>query len=415
MLIDFLTNNVNHITTVLAAAGAFIIAYLSIPIVIRVSHAKHLFDDPSDVRKLHTKVTPNLGGVSIFAALLIPFLLSSMAFETWSPYLTAGLIAIFFSGLKDDIVILSAWKKLSLQLLAIGALVLGGNMVITDLGGMFGINEVSYQVGLLLTIFTMVVVVNSYNLIDGIDGLAGGVGVIVSLFFGIWFWMAGLHAETVLAFSLTGALLAFLIYNFEPASIFMGDTGSQVVGFVLAFLAVRFVDFGVTSAEALPFQNEIPALILAVFIVPLYDTLRVFGLRVLNGNSPFNPDRLHVHHQLLDMGFSHRAACIIIYSVNLIIISMAMLMSGLNVNIIFAAVLGAAIVLFPTDSFKRRIFEYVGIQVPSAREIAVLKERLGLKEKTIGKESEIITSGISNGNSTQHSKHELEKEELSAV
>ncbi|MDZ7714576.1 MAG: hypothetical protein U5J95_00005, partial [Balneolaceae bacterium] len=161
--------------------------------------------------------------------------------------------------------------------------------------------------------------------------------------------------------------------------------------------------------------SEIPALILAVFIVPLYDTLRVFAIRVLNGNSPFNPDRLHVHHQLLDMGFSHRITCMIIFGVNLSIIGMAFLMSGVNVNLIFAAVLGAAVILFPTMNIKRKLLAMMGIQVPSAREIAVIKRRFGLKEKTVGKETKVAASRMTNGNVADHSEKELEKEELSAV
>lgn len=304
--------------------------------------------------------------------------------------------------------IISAWKKLSFQLLAIGALILGGNMVITDLGGVFGIHEIPVWAGISITFFTMVVVVNSYNLIDGIDGLAAGIGTIASLFFGGWFWYVGLYAEATVSFTLAGALTAFLFYNFEPASIFMGDTGSQVVGFILAFLAVRFVDFGISTDMAVPFKNEVPVLILALLIVPLYDTLRVFCIRCFQKQSPFTSDQLHVHHQLLNMGFSHGKTCLIIYSVNLSIIGMTILLSGSDVNFLFFAVLGGAIGMFSTFGIKRKILASMRIRMPSARNITTQKERLGLNEKEVGRDSKI---GAFNGINRDGVEKEKEEEE----
>ncbi|MDR8393370.1 undecaprenyl/decaprenyl-phosphate alpha-N-acetylglucosaminyl 1-phosphate transferase [Aliifodinibius sp. S!AR15-10] len=377
-----------------ACIGAFIIAYYVIPVIINVSHLKHLFDDPTDSRKLHTDATPNLGGIAIFSGLTTAFLLSSYATAGWVPYVLAGLVILFFSGIKDDIMVISPRKKLALQILAIAAPIVGAGVMITDLGGVFGQQAIPGWAGIALTFFTMVVVVNAYNLIDGIDGLAGGVGVIVSLFFGSWFWSEGLMPEAVLAFTLTGSILAFLWFNFEPASIFMGDTGSQVIGYVLAFLAVRFVDFGVSTETAVLFKNEVPVLILAVLIVPLYDTLRVFLLRASKGRSPFSPDRLHVHHQLIDAGFSHRSICYIIYSLNLCVIGLTILMAGTNVNLILATILGFSVVLFPTTGLKRNILEAMGFKMPSARHINILERKYGFTQKTIGREMIVTNDDI---------------------
>ncbi|MFH5883277.1 glycosyltransferase family 4 protein [Halalkalibaculum sp. DA3122] len=365
--------------------GAFVITYLVIPVIIDVSHTKHLFDDPEEARKLHTDKTPNLGGIAIFSGVSVAFLLSGYATAQWVPFVLAGLILLFFSGIKDDIMVIAPLKKLGLQVLAITAPILGGGLAITNLGGVFGQEVIPLWAGVLLTFFTMVVVVNAYNLIDGIDGLAGGVGAIVSLFFGAWFWSVGLYPEAVLAFTLMGSLLGFLWYNMEPASIFMGDTGSQIVGYLLAFLAVRFVDFGITAEVAVPFKNEVPVLILAVLIVPLYDTLRVFMIRLIKGRSPFSADRLHVHHQLIDAGFSHMTSSLIIYGLNIAIIGAAMFMAGNDVNIIFAGILLMAVTLFPTKGFKRKLLKLVGIQMPSARYINVIERKYGITEKTIGK------------------------------
>lgn len=373
-----------NLSPLITIVGAAIIAYYAIPVIIKVSHFKHLFDDPSDERKLHTFDIPNLGGIAIFSAATVSFLLSGYATAEWVPYVTAGLILLFFSGIKDDILVISAPKKLAIQLMAIAAPIIGAQCVITDLGGMFGLYEIPYVAGFLLTFFTMVVVINAYNLIDGIDGLAGGIGAMVSLLLGGWFWSVGLLPEAMIAFALFGSLVAFLWYNFEPASIFMGDTGSQVIGYLLSFLAVRFVDFGVTSEIAIPFQNAIPVLILAIFIVPLYDTFRVFLIRTIHGRSPFSADRLHVHHQLIDIGFSHKTSCFIIYSYNIAIVGFTLILADYNVNLLFAGLLATAFILFPTFKFKRRVLRFFGIEVPSARYINTLERKYGITNKTIG-------------------------------
>lgn len=368
----------------LVAIGAFAITYGLIPSIIDVSHLKHLFDDPEDERKLHVSAIPNLGGVAIFAAVFIVFAVSGYALQPWSPYLAAGLTLLFFSGLKDDILVIDPYKKLLIQILAVLLLMVGGNMVITNMGGIFGLHEIAYEAGFGLTFFTMIVVLNAYNLIDGIDGLASGVGAIASLFFGWWFWEAGMMAQSVFAFIIAGSLLAFLRFNFQPASIFMGDTGSQVVGYSLAFLAVAFVEAGVTSPVEVPYQEAVPVLVLSVLIVPLYDTLRVFLFRALRGESPFKADRRHVHHQLIDMGFSHRAACYILYAYTFGIIGMTLTLSWMGVNALLAVVLFTTVLLFPTTRIKRRLLKRLGINMPSRRQIQVMEMKYGMSPKTVG-------------------------------
>ncbi|HEX6981559.1 MAG TPA: MraY family glycosyltransferase [Balneolaceae bacterium] len=374
----------------LAGAGAFLITYLVIPVIIDISHLKHLCDDPADQRKLHKQATPNLGGIAIFAAIFVSFAVSGYAMESWSPFLAAGLTILFFSGIKDDILVISPLKKLLLQICAIAALALGGGLIITDLGGVFGFHEIPLWAGAILTFFTMAVVVNAYNLIDGVDGLAGGTGVIVSLFFGWWFWQAGMMAHAVLAITLTGSLLAFLKYNFQPASIFMGDTGSQIVGFLLAFFAVSFVKAGVAGGVdgIAPFTNIVPVLVLSVLIVPLYDTLRVFLVRAFNGKSPFRPDRSHVHHQLLDMGFTHRTCCYVIYGFNISILGLTMLLAGMEINLLFSVVLLTTMVLFPTVNIKRRLLNKFGMQIPGRPHLKLIEWDNDVRRSMIEKREE---------------------------
>src|SRR5699024_2906324 len=189
----------------LSGLVAGIITYLLIPGIIRICYQRHLCDDPSqNHRKLHLHVTPTLGGVAIFAAVFFTFMVSSYAFQRWVPSLAAGMIILFFSGIKDDVYTISALKKLILQIIAVALIIMPDGFVITNLGGVFGFYQISYWAGFLLTVFTMIVVINAYNLIDGVDGLAGGVGLIACSFFGWWFWQAGMTAHAVLAIVLAG-------------------------------------------------------------------------------------------------------------------------------------------------------------------------------------------------------------------
>lgn len=381
-------STVKQFIPLIAALGAFIIAYRAIDVIIDVSHLKNLFDNPLEKRKLHGDAIPHLGGIGIFIAIFIAFSLSGYAAQTWAPYLAAGMTLLLFSGIKDDILVIDPNKKLLVQIFAVIALMVGGELVITDMGGIFGFENIPYAAGFSLTFFTMIVVVNAYNLIDGIDGLAGGVGVIASVFFGWWFWEAGMIPQAALSLTLTGALLAFLLYNFQPASIFMGDTGSQIVGYVLAFLAVTFVKSGVTATNTVPFQNAIPVLVLSVLIVPLYDTLRVFIVRIFNGRSPFSADRRHVHHQLIDLGFSHRGACFILYGYTLGILGLTVFLSGMEVNLLLGTVLLTTVIIFPTVHLKRKLVEALGFEMPSSRQVKVFEMKFGVpprQKKTVGR------------------------------
>ena len=380
-------STITQFIPLIAALGAFIIAYRAIDVIIDVSHLKNLFDNPLEKRKLHVDAIPHLGGIGIFIAIFIAFSLSGYAAQTWAPYLAAGMTLLLFSGIKDDILVIDPNKKLLVQIFAVFALMVGGDLVITDMGGIFGFESISYAAGFSLTFFSMIVVINAYNLIDGIDGLAGGIAVIASAFFGWWFWEAGLIPHATLSLTLTGALLAFLWYNFEPASIFMGDTGSQVVGYSLAFLTMAFVKVGVTSTAEVPYQNAVPVLAISVLIVPLFDTLRSFIFRVFRGHSPFKADRRHVHHQLIDMGLSHRATCYILYAYTIGITGMTFALSWMEVNTLLAVVLFVSMLLCPTTGIKRQILKKLGI-MPTRRKVQILEMKYGMPPKTVGKKAD---------------------------
>ncbi|MBX2888988.1 MAG: undecaprenyl/decaprenyl-phosphate alpha-N-acetylglucosaminyl 1-phosphate transferase [Ferruginibacter sp.] len=329
---------------ILSAALAFLITFFSIPVIIQIAKDKKLFDEP-DERKVHKVVIPTLGGLGIFAGFIIGMLLgvpSNLAHEM--QFFIAASIVIFFLGMKDDILILSASKKFMGQLLAAGILIKFGGVQISNMHGVLGIHELPNIASIVLSLLTIVVITNSFNLIDGIDGLAGSLGILTTTIFGVYFLYTDHLMYAVMAFSLAGALGSFLIYNFSPAKIFMGDTGSLLLGLINAILVIKFINIAGTPTSKIFFDSS-PAIGFAILMVPLTDTLRVFSLRLLNRRSPFSPDRLHIHHFLLDLGWSHRKITLCCVSMNIIFIAAAYFMRSLGPTAVLLIMLGVAATL----------------------------------------------------------------------
>src|SRR5215469_4259652 len=321
----------------LTIAISFSVTFLAIPAVINVAEMKKLFDMP-DARKVHfTPITP-LGGIGIFAGFIFGSLLT-LHFGQFTDlqYFIASSFVIFFLGLKDDILVISPVKKFIGQVLAAFIIIYYGNIQIRSMHGFFGLYQLPEMFSLLLTYFAVIVVINSFNLIDGVDGLAGSLGLLSTMIFGIYFLYVGLSPYAVVAFSLAGSLLAFLIFNFQPAKIFMGDTGSLLVGTVNAILVIKFINVANTTGVSFPISAS-PAVGFTILMIPLLDTLRVFGIRILHRRSPFSPDRNHIHHLLLDRGFSHRAITLTLVTVNFLMIVGVFLGRSLNVTYLLAGV-----------------------------------------------------------------------------
>jgi UDP-N-acetylmuramyl pentapeptide phosphotransferase/UDP-N-acetylglucosamine-1-phosphate transferase len=306
----------------LTASAAFIITFFAIPAIMRVAVEKKLFDLP-DARKLHTKPIASLGGIAIFVGLFIATLISISGKDVPEfQYFMASSLLIFFLGLKDDILILSPTKKFLGQLAAAAILIHLGGIRIDGLYGFMGIEQIPAMIGIVLSYATIIVVINAFNLIDGVDGLAGILGVLTTAVFGSYFLAAGLTAYALLSFSMTACLVAFLYYNYHPAKIFMGDSGSLLLGLINAVLVIKFINVAGSSAGVFPVQSA-AAIGFAVLAIPLLDTLRVFGIRISRKRSPFAPDRLHIHHLLLDRGLNHSQVTLSCLGLNLSFIAMA--------------------------------------------------------------------------------------------
>ncbi|MFT5667156.1 MAG: UDP-GlcNAc:undecaprenyl-phosphate GlcNAc-1-phosphate transferase [Vicingaceae bacterium] len=320
----------------LAIMISFFIVLLSTPSFIKVAQLKHLFDDPNESRKLHTKSIPSMGGVMIFAGTLFSFMICYPTEDIgYVKFLIPSILVMFFIGIKDDIIGTAAVKKLLGHLLVAFIMTLMADIRITSLYGIFEIREIPEWASVALTVFTYVVVINAFNLIDGVDGLAGGVGCIASVSFGIWFLLAGSMVDAIIAFALAGALLGFLRFNFYPANIFMGDSGSLTVGLIVCVLAIQVIEFDFSQVPEEMKHISKPIFAMAVLSYPLIDTFRVFTIRIAKGLSPFTADSNHIHHRLLNLGLNHAQTVGIIYLFNVVLIAYAVIIPLMNTSITF--------------------------------------------------------------------------------
>lgn len=310
---------------------AFTFVFAIMPVIIRIAHRKNLMAIP-DERSSHRESTPSLGGVPIFFGTFFASLLLIPEGEFGTiPFILAGLLIIFMVGLKDDIEALSPRNKTIGLLLGASVIVIMGDVRLASMYELLGFSgSFPYLVSCLVSIFTIYVIINAFNLIDGINGLAGSLGVLISLSFGTWFFLTGQIGLGVLALSLTGALLAFLRFNVSPAQTFMGDCGSLVVGGVTGLLAIEFICHCAEGTAAAGYAfNQPVAVAVGFLIIPLFDTIRVFSTRIIRGLHPLKPDRRHIHHLLLDSGLSHMEATVCLVMVNLFFISMVCALDAL--------------------------------------------------------------------------------------
>src|SRR6185436_1750132 len=306
----------------LTASVSFIISFLAIPVVLQIAEQKKLYDVP-DERKIHTHAVTSLGGVAIFSGFLLAALLSIQGYlNPEFQYFFAAALVIFFLGLKDDIIVLSASKKFVGQMIAASILIHLGGIRLDSMHGLFGFDQLPEGFALALSYLTIIVVINSFNLIDGVDGLASSLGILTMLIFGTYFFMIGQQAYALMAFALAGSLVAFLIFNHHPAKIFMGDSGSLMIGLVNAILVIKFINVASDPTNAIPIGSA-AAIGFSILIVPLTDTLRIFAIRISKGCSPFTPDRNHIHHLLLNLGFGHAAITFICVCINISFVMLA--------------------------------------------------------------------------------------------
>lgn len=352
--------------------GAFLLTYLTIPKIIGVVEYKHLMDDPNN-RSSHTTRTPTLGGVAFFYTLIfaIFFIRERDVFDE-ALYIIPGLTILFIVGLKDDLVVLSPRSKLIAQVLAVSFILANESFIIHSLNGFLNIHEIPYYLYIAIGGFMMLTIINSYNLIDGIDGLASVVGIIIMIIYTTIFYLTEEYFYALLSITMNASLMAFLGFNLSSdKKIFMGDTGSMIVGFVISIFTLKFLALKPYVYTDLPFLLEnAPLIAISILIVPLFDTARVFTIRLVNKKGPFSPDRNHTHHVLIDYwGLSHKQASFIIGCFNLLFVVLFIVLGSTANN------LGMVIFLVSVVTFLGYIFFKFNYN------FSTLKQKIKIKRK----------------------------------
>lgn len=311
---------------------SFVLGLIGMPLVVRIAKAKGFVVRPNK-RMSHTGEVPNIGGLNICFSFMLTYLLFEYNQLNQSQFFLVGLFAIMAVGFIDDVLILTPLAKLLGEALAGIALIGFADLRITHLHGLFGITEIGIIPSYLLSLFVLVAIINAVNLIDGIDGLASGLGILYCLFFAVYFGLAGDVSWSVLGICMVGSLAVFFIYNVfgHREKIFMGDSGSLLLGYLLTAFVFHFCE--INAYHVVPetlHMNAAPAVAICVLTVPIFDTMRVILTRIKQHRSPFNPDKNHIHHLLLRTGLNHIQTTCVLLSVSLIFIGWGIL--GRNWN-----------------------------------------------------------------------------------
>ncbi len=315
---------------------------LIIPKILLIAFRRNLFDTPN-ARKIHTGVVPRLGGIAFMPALLFAFcitigfnlqvypgnVVSVMKQSGMSiAFLMCSLTLIYLVGLADDLVGVKYRAKFVAQVVA-GVLITFSGEWVRNLHGFLWINELPVWFGLLFTIFGIIYVVNAINLIDGIDGLASGLSAVALVWYSYVLWATGHYGYMMLAGATLGTLIPFFYYNVfgradKHTKIFMGDTGSLTIGLILAFLAIVVFN---TPDDGVGKDYNVFVMAISPLMLPCFDVVRVFFHRIRHGRSPFLPDKTHIHHKLLALGFHQSKALILIVAADMLMVLLNVLLS----------------------------------------------------------------------------------------
>lgn len=336
MIDFFFKNDFLLIKATLCFVWAALLTYVAIPAIIRVSLRKNLVDTPVE-RSSHLRKVPNLGGIAIFFSLLIVSSIFIPEIGQEYVFFYACLVILFFIGFLDDILVVRARVKLYAQIITSAMIVIGSEVRIDNFYGILGIYEIPYILSIVFSIFVFIILINAFNLIDGIDGLASIISIIALLTFSYIFYSIEDYPMFLLSVTSIGSILIFLYFNLsDRLKIFMGDTGSMVVGFLITFMLIHFINKGYNTSMG---QNVAPVLAVAIFIIPIIDTMSVLFIRLLEFKNPLAPDKNHLHHRFLRLGFNHIQTSILISSINIIILIVAFSFRDLSINFFLLTIL----------------------------------------------------------------------------
>jgi len=347
LLMFSMINHAGYDVVILSVSVAFLITFFFIPITVRIAKEKGIVAHENG-RTSHKGSIPTMGGLAVFSSFYISVLLFVDDGNLRElNYLIAGSLLILLTGMKDDMVGISARKKLFVQIIAACIIIFWANLRFTSLQGFLGIYEINYFLSVTISLITIVGLTNCFNLIDGIDGLAAGVSSVSLLALGFWFGYVGQKELMLISFILAGSMIGFIPYNIFGHSnkIFMGDTGALTTGFIIAYFILKFNQVNLSLTPEFAF-NSAPAISIAIVFVPLFDTIKVFVLRLMKGKHPFSPDKQHAHHTLLCLGLNHAQTTLYLVGLNAAFILGAFSGSYLGTTTLFFLLLVLGMVVF---------------------------------------------------------------------
>ena len=313
---------------------SFIVAAMAVfvvhPSLVKIAHLKSIVDNP-DARKLNKEPVPVLGGVGVFFGIMFSLSVAGYYVEGMNIQfeLIIAMLIMLYTGVGDDILQLSPRLRFALQIFVVCLMMFLGGIYIDDFHGLWGIGRLPWYIAVTLTIFSCVGIINSINLIDGVDGLCSGYGVFASLAFAFCFLRMGDVSYAILAFEVAGAIFPYMLHNMfgERYKKFLGDGGSLVLGFICSLYVMRVIQSGneVVSESTI-------SLTLAVLAIPVFDTLRVMTARIIAKRSPFSPDKTHLHHMFIRLGYSHVITALNVIFLNGLVVLIWRLCKKLNLS-----------------------------------------------------------------------------------
>lgn len=311
------------LNSILIAFFTSIIAVIWIhPIIVKIAHQKNIVDNPN-ARKLQSMPVPVLGGAAVFFGIIIGLAFTSgeLSSAPLMPIIAAMMIMLY-TGIMDDIIDLTARTRFLFEIGVIALLIFTRGMLIDDFHGLWGIHEISMAAAIPLTIFAAVGIINSVNLIDGVNGLSSGYCILASIIFGIFFYMTNNTPMVILAAVSVGSLLPFFFHNVfgKTSKMFIGDGGALVMGLIMSIFVINTLSSDISIIGGVYNPSGLIPFTLAAMVIPVADTLRVMSSRIIRGTSPFHPDKTHLHHMFISLGFSHAGTTLMILLLNTIVI-----------------------------------------------------------------------------------------------
>ena len=355
-----------------ASLISFFGTFLVMPSVIKLAIKKRILTAGGG-RNVHEGFTPNIGGIAIFFGLLLSnlfllvFYIKSQALVTPTIdvnylgkflsyiHVTIACIVMFIVGLSDDLTSLSSKTRFLIQLIVAFCFTYFADVRIDTLGGLFGVYELSYIFSIIFSMIVVIFIINSFNLTDGLDSLATTLGIFILLSFAILFLINNHFYDATLCFAGVSSLFAFLFYNKPPARIFMGDSGSLVIGVIIAYSAIQLCNLPIDLNGTIN-----PVFVLCIIAYPAVDTLRVFTVRIISGKSPFSADRNHIHHLLVDKDFNHAWASFFAVSYSMILSCICFLfVEHITLSFIVMVPLAILFIVLPMASWSRNIMRFL--------------------------------------------------------